>query len=342
MRITAYYLLLAVLLASCAPTPPEPASYSYFAYQLNSNTLVNLTTHQPTSLDIPSDCSFANFYPAPRAHYLAIELNCASNSLVLMWDTSTSKYSTLLPNGAHDSHFLAWDRTSRSLYLKTNSLTAPKIFLYDVSNNTSVEQNIPNTVYHMDVAADGSVLYALTRGLGFGSEVYINNHLALSDAKNIITFATFSPDAKHIAYITLPDSQTPFPLGGLWVADADGTNAHRLADADAGRGFAPSWSPDSTRIAFVARENPNDESADQNFDSLKSNIYIANISNNKAIALTEFQNTFVMSPRWSPDGATITFNIASDATIQAWQVNVATHVTQALDAGCCAFWLPNE
>ncbi len=39
---------------------------------------------------------------------------------------------------------------------------------------------------------------------------------------------------------------------GLWIANADGTNAHVLTDHPAGNS-SPRWSPDGSRIAFVSR-----------------------------------------------------------------------------------------
>ncbi len=51
-----------------------------------------------------------------------------------------------------------------------------------------------------------------------------------------------------------PDGQAlVFVRGkGLWIANADGTNAHALTDHPAGN-TSPRWSPDKSRIAFLSR-----------------------------------------------------------------------------------------
>ena len=84
-----------------------------------------------------------------------------------------------------------------------------------------------------------------------------------ADPFHYISFARYSPDGRQIAFIKIPDTQTPFTVGELWVMNSDGSNARKLADADAGHGYAANWSPDGKQIAFVLRENPDDERADQ-------------------------------------------------------------------------------
>jgi len=60
--------------------------------------------------------------------------------------------------------------------------------------------------------------------------------------------ARFSPDGRTIAYF---ESTTDSPLDGdLWLADADGSDARRLAR---GHILAPRWSPDGTKIAYADR-----------------------------------------------------------------------------------------
>jgi Tol biopolymer transport system component len=57
-----------------------------------------------------------------------------------------------------------------------------------------------------------------------------------------------SPDGGTIAYFK-PSPEDPLD-GDLWLADADGTDARRLARGDL---LAPRWSPDGTKIAYVDR-----------------------------------------------------------------------------------------
>ena len=125
----------------------------------------------------------------------------------------------------------------------------------------------------------------------------------------IISFARYSPDGRQIAFIKIPDTQTPFTVGELWVMNADGSNARKLADADAGHGYAANWSPDGKRIAFVVRENPEDEQADQSSDALISNIYIVDVESGALTQVTHLEDGRVETPFWSPDGNTLAFNV---------------------------------
>lgn len=57
-----------------------------------------------------------------------------------------------------------------------------------------------------------------------------------------------SPDGRHVAFLRVHGKSKP----QLFVAPVDGGEPRRLTDLPLGAG-APVWSPDSTRIAFVAR-----------------------------------------------------------------------------------------
>jgi Tol biopolymer transport system component len=58
--------------------------------------------------------------------------------------------------------------------------------------------------------------------------------------------ARWSPDGKRVAYVA---------DGQLWVADADGSNAHQLTRLNGGAS-GPVWSPLSDRIAFTSAVYP--------------------------------------------------------------------------------------
>jgi dipeptidyl aminopeptidase/acylaminoacyl peptidase len=64
------------------------------------------------------------------------------------------------------------------------------------------------------------------------------------------TEARWSPDGKRIAYIS---------GGQLWIADANGTNAHQLSTINGGAGGVV-WSPAGDRIAFVSGVYPDCDS----------------------------------------------------------------------------------
>jgi Tol biopolymer transport system component len=63
------------------------------------------------------------------------------------------------------------------------------------------------------------------------------------------SYARYSPDGTQVAYLHAPGALS---ADELWVADADGSDAHRLL---AGNDIVwPTWSPDGSRIALEMRD----------------------------------------------------------------------------------------
>jgi Tol biopolymer transport system component len=294
---------------------------------------------------VPRDCSLLDVYPAPVGKYLLIELSCPHGQTVLFLDSDSG--SATQPVTDTDSHFLAWASDGKSAYLKVDSLGNTHI-----ARLTPEKKNefIPVAQYTYDLAASptqGNFTFTFSRGMGQGSELWLakeNGNIVqqfYADPLNYISFARFSPDGKEIVFIKIPDTQTPFTIGELWVITADGSNPRKLGDADAGHGYAANWSPDGKQIAFVKRDNPEDESANQSADSLISNIYVVDIESGKLMQLTHYTNGRAETPHWSPDGNTLTFNAVIDGRMNVFTVDIATGQSRSLitDASCCPAWI---
>jgi Tol biopolymer transport system component len=129
--------------------------------------------------------------------------------------------------------------------------------------------------------------------------------------------------------------------GAQAQVNADGSNPRKLADADAGHGYAANWSPDGTKLAFVKRENPEDESANQSSDSLISNVYLIHVANGEQTQITHLTNGWVETPHWSPDGNTLAFNVVVNGRIEVQLADIASGETRSLSTGstCCPAWM---
>ena len=108
---------------------------------------------------------------------------------------------------------------------------------------------------------------------------------------NIGFSPAWSPDGKQIAY---------YAPGGIWVMNADGSNANKLpyeggADGDA------AWSPDGKRIAF-GREIW--ERKDGKWQLKGGDVYVMDADGSNLKNLTESPRLF-RKPDWSPDGSKI-------------------------------------
>jgi len=343
-------LLTSFLLLSCTPQIPQPTlQTSFYIYRLNPPAFIEFSEDfQPIReipFSTPANCGLFNIFPAPLGKYMAIELSCPNGQAVLFFDTVTDSVTQSVTDS--DSHFLAWKFDGNAAYLKVDSLGSPRVLRVSVDG---AQDSIPITEFTYDLASSAEpseFSFAFSRGLGQGSELWLAKREGkvveplYADRFHYISFARYSADAGQIAFIKIPDTPTPFTVGELWVMDADGSDAHKLADADAGHGYAANWSPDGNRIAFVKRENPNDERADQSSEALISNIYVVEVQNGALTQITHIENGRTETPSWSPDGNTLAFNLVINDRMDVHIADLSTGEIRALVAEltCCPAWM---
>jgi hypothetical protein len=152
-----------------------------------------------------------------------------------------------------------------------------------------------------------------------GSETWIMNSDGTSPtrlfgagnaAQSIVGLFAWSGDGAHIAYERLVDSPTPFLPDSVWVMNNRGGQQRQLAEADGGHGFSLVWAPDNRQIAFIARTNVNDRSADALSQQLQSAIAVANIDNGSSWLVASPQQTHMqlnIDPVWAANSGSITF-----------------------------------
>jgi Tol biopolymer transport system component len=357
-KLTTFFFLLltSFLFLSCNSTPSQtPTQTSLYIYRFDPPAFVQFSSDfQPVHeipFSVPYDCSLLDIYPAPVGTYLLIELNCPNGQTILFLDTSSSlsadSGSVTQPITDTDSHFLAWASDGKAAYLKIDSLGNTRIARVDSKGQNDF---IPVTAFTYDLATNQinkDFTFSFSRGIGQGSELWLARRdgnvvqQLYADPYNYISFAHYSPDGKQVAFIKIPDSETPFTVGELWVLNADGSNSHKLADADAGHGYAANWSPDGRQIAFVKRENPEDAHADQSQESLISNIYLVNIESGKSTQLTKLTNGYVGTPHWSPDGNMLAFNTVIDGRMEVQTADIVSGQIRSLmtESTCCPAWM---
>ncbi len=353
--IIIHCLLIVCFLSACLPDviptsfAASPPSTAFFIYRFELPAFVGFSEDLQVTKEIPFsypvNCGLFDTFPAPHGQSLAVELSCPDGQSVLFLDTDTGTIS--LPFSATDSHFLAWQSDGLAAYLKVDSLSAPRIVRAYVGGGQDVLA-IPEFTYDLAAKPDSSdFTFTLSRGLGYGSELYLaqgdgrETGLIYSSSADYISFARWSPDGKQIAFITIPDSQVPFTVGELWIMDASGENARKLADADAGHGYAANWSPDGTKIAYVVRENPEDEAANQSSEALVSNIYLVEVASGGITRLTSFEEGYAETPHWSPDGNTLAFNVVINGRMNVFIADVNSGEVKPLATGpaCCPAWM---
>jgi len=105
-----------------------------------------------------------------------------------------------------------------------------------------------------------------------------------------------SPDGSCVAFVvtTLSEARDEY-LANIWLASTAGGLPRRFTTGP-GRDTTPRWSPDGTRLAFVAERIP----------QKKPQLYMMPADGGEPVALTDLSNG-VSDPVWSPDGARLAF-----------------------------------
>jgi len=221
--LTAHCLLI-TFLSSCTSQTPTPLQTSLIVYRFDPPAFIEYSTeYKPIKeipFSIPSNCGLNDTFPAPIGSTLLIELNCPNGQTVLFMDLESG--ATTQPITDTDAHFLAWTPDGKAAYLKVDSLGNARIVR---TSAKGAQEFIPITEFTYDLSASpdaGEFTFTFSRGLGYGSELYLaqnngqTNQLLYADQFNYTSFARFSPDGKMIAFIKIPDTQTPFTVGELW------------------------------------------------------------------------------------------------------------------------------
>ena len=204
-----------------------------------------------------------------------------------------------------------------------NGTWKPGLWLVDASTGSHQNVDIGESSANLIDAApspDGThIVYSTTTGLGMGSTAFVMNRdgshrVQLFDLKNtqqsIAGLFTWSPDGSRIAYERLADSATPFLAAGLWVMDTQGGLQQHVTDADGGHGFMPVWSPDSNKLAFVARTNADDPHADNDQQALHSAVDVVDLTTLQVQRVGSEGQTHLpinVNPVWVQHGTQVTF-----------------------------------
>ena len=339
-------LLVTCLLASCVPvSPPSLPAPVFFYLRAPAGASPSIVLQsspgsgeaaREIALVLPQDCSFWSLSPAPVGPWLAVELQCSYGPTLRLLNTRDGTAYAPPGDAGLDSLVLGWSPDGKTVYLKIGTLSNPQVVRLDAAARRVRPLPIQPNTYNLSASPDGArLLYAWSNGMGLGSEIRSadaegnNGQKFMAEAGKILGLMRFAPDGKRVAYVRLPDDQSAFPPAELWLADADGTNARRLADADGGHGLPPVWSPDGSKIAFAGRAQPDDP------NSLELAFYDLSTSQTTATGLA-----LQTPPVWAADGARVYFTRSIDDKMEVWFYEVSTGKTGSLfEDACCAGWV---
>lgn len=294
-------------------------------------------------------CDIFGLHDSPNGYWIAVDVGCAAGSHTLLFEVATGQMCPAEPEPWRESFFLNWAPDGDSFLLRVDPIGDDVILLVNARNGRFEQMDVPSFTYDVAFSPDGKrVLYAISRGLGFGSEVWMmdrngrNREQIINDPAHVIAYPRWSPTGEAIAYILMPDSNIPFTVGELVLTDGNGRNERVIAPADAGHGYPPVWSPDGRQVAFVVRENAGESAADIAASYLESNIYLADAASGGVRAVTRFAGSLTEAPVWSPDGAWLAFSTDAGGVPDIWLAEVATSEVQQVTRNanaCCPIWV---
>jgi dipeptidyl aminopeptidase/acylaminoacyl peptidase len=147
-------------------------------------------------------------------------------------------------------------------------------------------------------------------GLFPGSAANAAPSFQLSDLQKIVSLsdAKISPDGRQIAVIvSTPDWKTDKAQQEIDIVDST-SGARRMATWKRTGISSPRWSPDGTRLAFLANDSaPKAESnPDANSEEKQIQLFVMPMNGGDPIRVTETRHG-VDEFAWSPDGAQIAF-----------------------------------
>ena len=162
-------------------------------------------------------------------------------------------------------------------------------------------------------------LYLLDIGTGISQPL-------TSDPARTDSFAVFSPDSRHIAFISSAvDDPHDVGRSEIDVIDAaSGSRPRHLLSTEAPRNQALAWSPDGTRIAFSSGAE------------LKYNAYsvdrlaVAEVTSGKVRVLTDGLDRAVVLAKFADDGRSILFCVEDDGIRYPARINLETGVIDHL------------
>jgi Tol biopolymer transport system component len=256
--------------AETGPTPAPPGGTDRVSYLIDLNT--GELTPLPTS--IAGGLGFQVSPDGTMVTYVSDVEGYGQVYIASLDGTDVQQVTHSQTNGPGIPDFPAWspDGAAIAYVAGVGDVQFRDIFVFNLATGETrqvTNEKPPGTdALFPQFSPDGaSIVYSVNRGDGYGVRsvpVTGGKSTLLVGGKNDVnaSFPTFSPDWSALAV----GCSSP-RLGGICIADADGTNlrelvsgppVHGVSGTTSARVWGPEWSPDGTRIAYTITAPDND------------------------------------------------------------------------------------
>ncbi len=343
MRALFQGLWLGLLCAGCAaqalvrsPTPQPPQLVVFQSSPAQAVFFENDKPQERFPVPVPPGCK-AQRLQAGAGKRLALEVECASGSQVILVEARPGAPYQVTTTWAQEAHLLGWSADGQALYLRINFFSDPKIVRWEWNGKVRALPLSPFT-YHLEEWRNGQLLFALTQGVGYGSALFVrerDRERALwVEPEHILAFARRSPQGDRIAAIRFPDGTLPFPPGELVILDVNSGALRILSDADAAQGLPLFWSADGRRILFPRRSPEAVEGTPY------TELWAIEVESGRRWPLMNLPRTHLLDFAPSPQGEAIALILERGSEPQAALTNWdgASLSILEIEAACCLSW----
>ena len=309
-----------------------------------TQTLVTWQKSEPVdaSADREQSNSVTQMMQSPNGRFVAANVAFGvTNQLMItdLQDREKPHLFKLVDQG--EGSLIGWHPDSSHVLYRADDVGVadPGLWIVDVTNGSHERVEIPELksswgLLTASFSPDGKqVLYATSKGMGFGSELYSfdldtkKHELVWKDETKVLASLVYASDGKYIAFNTLLDSPVPFARSGLYVMDVSDHSTSLLTLMDGGHGQMPIWSSDGQDIVFVARDNLDNANADVIDEALSSSIRSVNIATGKEITLVPGDKARQVDISLAPTGEVL-FSSNRSGKAEIWAVTAAGEMQQ--------------
>lgn len=280
----------------------------------------NEATAERLSCDAPCNYEDRDLAYSPDGRWLAIARRFSNISEDIFIRDLASAHEKRLTQGLEDIRGLSWTLDSQVLVFATEDSGSRNGFTIDIDTARIRPLDVEGMSYPSSVSEEGELVYHQYR------RQFQMAYFSLGDTVPGSLFPLlyssishrnpdYSPEAKRIVFVS---SETGY--NEIWTSDINGKKLEQHTQLKS-RVAYPRWSPDGSKIAFIAPDDRNEG----------NRIFILDLANKNITALASSYHNHGR-PSWNWQGTAV-FASTSDGITEFYLDNRAPRVISSLSMG---------